>query len=313
MNDIKVVFMGTPNFSVPVLQGLIDNYDVVGVVTQPDKEVGRHKEVLYSPIKKLAIENNIKVLQPEKVKEDYQGILDLNPDIIITCAYGQIISEEILNFPKYKCINVHASLLPRLRGGAPIHRAIINGDKKTGITIMYMGISMDSGDIISQEEIEIDDDMNVGILHDKLSIMGRDLLLKTLPDIISGNVSPIKQDESLVTFGKVIKRKDELLDFSDTTDNVYNKIRGLSPNPGAYSLLDGKIVKIYKARKGKNLSKMIPGTIVNLYKDGIAVKTFDGEIIIEELKVEGKKKMMASSFLNGINKEDLLCSRFMKE
>lgn len=313
MNDIKVVFMGTPDFSVPVLQGLIDNYDVVGVVTQPDKEVGRHKEVLYSPIKKLAIENNIKVLQPEKVKEDYQGILDLNPDIIITCAYGQIIPEEILNFPKYKCINVHASLLPRLRGGAPIHRAIINGDKKTGITIMYMGISMDSGDIISQEEIEIDDDMNVGILHDKLSIMGRDLLLKTLPDIISGNVSPIKQDESLVTFGKVIKRKDELLDFSDTTDNVYNKIRGLSPNPGAYSLLDGKIVKIYKARKGKNLSKMIPGTIVNLYKDGIAVKTFDGEIIIEELKVEGKKKMMASSFLNGINKEDLLCSRFMKE
>lgn len=313
MNDIKVVFMGTPDFSVPVLQGLIDNYDVVGVVTQPDKEVGRHKEVLYSPIKKLAIENNIKVLQPEKVKEDYQGILDLNPDIIITCAYGQIIPEEILNFPKYKCINVHASLLPRLRGGAPIYRAIINGDKKTGITIMYMGISMDSGDIISQEEIEIDDDMNVGILHDKLSIMGRDLLLKTLPDIISGNVSPIKQDESLVTFGKVIKRKDELLDFSDTTDNVYNKIRGLSPNPGAYSLLDGKIVKIYKARKGKNLSKMIPGTIVNLYKDGIAVKTFDGEIIIEELKVEGKKKMMASSFLNGINKEDLLCSRFMKE
>lgn len=313
MNNIKVVFMGTPDFSVPVLQGLIDNYDVVGVVTQPDKEVGRHKEVLYSPIKKLAIENNIKVLQPEKVKEDYQGILDLNPDIIITCAYGQIIPEEILNFPKYKCINVHASLLPRLRGGAPIYRAIINGDKKTGITIMYMGISMDSGDIISQEEIEIDDDMNVGILHDKLSIMGRDLLLKTLPDIISGNVSPIKQDESLVTFGKVIKRKDELLDFSDTTDNVYNKIRGLSPNPGAYSLLDGKIVKIYKARKGKNLSKMIPGTIVNLYKDGIAVKTFDGEIIIEELKVEGKKKMMASSFLNGINKEDLLCSRFMKE
>lgn len=313
MNDIKVVFMGTPDFSVPVLQGLIDNYDVVGVVTQPDKEVGRHKEVLYSPIKKLAIENNIKVFQPEKVKEDYQGILDLNPDIIITCAYGQIIPEEILNFPKYKCINVHASLLPRLRGGAPIHRAIINGDKKTGITIMYMGISMDSGDIISQEEIEIDDDMNVGILHDKLSIMGRDLLLKTLPDIISGNVSPIKQDESLVTFGKVIKRKDELLDFSDTTDNVYNKIRGLSPNPGAYSLLDGKIVKIYKARKGKNLSKMIPGTIVNLYKDGIAVKTFDGEIIIEELKVEGKKKMMASSFLNGINKEDLLCNRFMKE
>ena len=313
MSDIRVVFMGTPDFSVPVLQGLIDNYNVVGVVTQPDKEVGRHKEVLYSPIKKLAIENNIKVLQPVKVKEDYQEILNLNPDIIITCAYGQIIPEEILFFPKHKCINVHASLLPRLRGGAPIHRAIINGDKKTGITIMYMGISMDSGDIISQEEIEITDDMNVGILHDKLSIMGRDLLLKTLPDIISGNISPLKQDESLVTFGKVIKRKDEILDFSDTTDNIYNKIRGLSPNPGAYSLLDGKIVKIYKARKGKNLSKMIPGTVVNLYKDGIAVKTYDGEIIIEELKVEGKKKMPVADFLNGIDKKELLMKRFTKE
>lgn len=313
MKDIKVVFMGTPDFSVPILQGLIDNYNVVGVVTQPDKEVGRKKEIVFSPIKDLAIKNNIKVLQPVKIRHDYQEIIDLNPDIIITCAYGQIIPKVLLDYPKYKCINVHASLLPRLRGGAPIHRAIINGDKKTGITIMYMDVSMDSGDIISKEETPIDEEMNVAELHDKLSIMGRDLLLKTLPMIISGNINPIKQDESLVTFGKIITHDDELIDFNDTTLNVYNKIRGLSPFPGAYSLLDGKIVKIYKAKMGDNKSKLIPGSICNIYKDGFAVKTLDGEIIILELKVEGKKRMPSRDFLNGNIKDDLLNKIFTKE
>lgn len=313
MKDIKVVFMGTPDFSVPILQGLIDNYNVIGVVTQPDKEVGRHKELSFSPIKKLALENEIKVLQPVKIRKEYQEVLDLNPDVIVTCAYGQIIPKEILDFPKYKCINVHASLLPKLRGGAPIHRAIINGDTKTGITIMYMDVGMDSGDIISQEEVEITPNMNVGELHDILSVMGRDLLLKTLPDIFEGNISPIKQDEALVTFGKIIKREDELIDFNEDSEVVYNKIRGLSPFPGAYSILDGKIVKICKARMGRNLTKLMPGVITNIYKDGFAVKTNDGEIIIEELKIEGKRKMDVASFLNGINKDDLLGKMFTKE
>ena len=155
MDSKRIVFMGTPDFSVPVLQGLIDNYNVVGVVTQPDKEVGRKKEIEYSPIKKLALKYNIKVLQPIKIREDYQCVLDLNPDIIVTCAYGQIIPVEILEYPKYKCVNVHASLLPKYRGGAPIHRAIINGEKETGITIMYMAPGMDDGDIITQEAISI--------------------------------------------------------------------------------------------------------------------------------------------------------------
>lgn len=313
MKNLKVVFMGTPDFSVPVLEGLIENCNVIAVVTQPDKEVGRHKEVVYSPIKKVALEHNIKVLQPVKIKEEYQDIVKLNPDIIVTCAYGQIIPKVLLDLPKHKCINVHASLLPRLRGGAPIHRAILNGDDMTGITIMYMDVSMDSGDIISQKEIKIDDDMNVGILHDRLSVMGKELLLKTLPDIISGNISPVKQDESLVTFAKIIKREDEVIDFDDSSINIYNKIRGLNPFPGAYAVLDGKIVKIYKARVGKNLSKAIPGIVSNIYKDGFAVKTIDGEIVIEELKVEGKKKMSAVDFLNGINKDLLLGKRFTKE
>ncbi len=313
MEKIKVIFMGTPEFSVPILEGLIREYNVVGVVTQPDKEVGRHKEIVFSPIKKIAIENNIRIIQPAKIKSEYSEILNLNPDIIITCAYGQIIPKQILDFPKYGCINVHASLLPRLRGGAPIQRAIINGDEKTGITIMYMNESMDSGDILSQQEINIPFEMNYGELHDKLSCLGSSLLLETLPKIIDGSITPIKQDEELVTFGRIIKREDEFLDFDTTTISIYNKIRGLSPNPGAYSILEGKIVKIYKSRIGKNLSKALSGTIVNIYKDGIGVKTRDGEIIIEELKLEGKKKINASEYLNGVNKDKLLGKRFMKE
>lgn len=313
MKNLNVVFMGTPDFSVPVLNVLIENCNVVGVVTQPDKEVGRHRELSFSPIKKVALENDIKVLQPVKIREEYQEIIDLNPDIIITCAYGQIIPKVLLDFPKYKCVNVHASLLPKYRGGAPIHRCIINGEKETGITIMYMDVTMDSGDIISQEKVNISDDMCVGELHDILSVLGSKLLIDTLPKIISGDINPIKQDESLVSFAKVIKREDEVLDFNDTTLNIYNKIRGLNPFPGAYSVMDGKIVKIYKARMGKNLSKALPSQVVNIYKDGFAIKTIDGEIIVEELKVEGKKKMDATSFLNGVDKDSFLGKLFTKE
>ena len=248
MKKIKVVFMGTPEFSVPVLEGLIDNYDVVGVVTQPDKEAGRKKEIKFSPIKEVALKYNIKVFQPEKIRKEYEDILALKPDIIITCAYGQIIPKEILDYPKYGCINVHASLLPKLRGGAPIHHAIIDGYSKTGITIMYMDVNMDTGDIISQEEINIDDNMNVGVLHDKLSIMGKELLLKTLPDIIGGKATPIKQNDDEATYAYNIKREEELLDFNKTAKEVYNQIRGLNPFPGAYAILDGKIIKIYNAR-----------------------------------------------------------------
>ena len=176
---MRIVFMGTPDFAVNVLQGLIDNYEVVGVVTQPDRQVGRKQELVFSPIKKLALNYNIPVLQPEKIRVDYKEVLDLKPDIIITCAYGQIIPKEILDYPKLGCINVHASLLPKLRGGAPIHKAIIDGYKETGITIMYMDVKMDNGDIISQSKTDILDTDNLESLHDRLSIMGRDLLLET--------------------------------------------------------------------------------------------------------------------------------------
>ena len=313
MKDLKVVFMGTPDFSVPVLQGLIDTCNVIGVVTQPDKEVGRKKEIEFSPIKKLAIANNIKVLQPEKIRTDFQCVLDLNPDIIITCAYGQIIPVEILEYPKYKCINVHASLLPKYRGGAPIHRAIINGEKETGITIMYMAPGMDDGDIISQEKISIGENETVGELHDKLSVMGKELLLKTLPSIIDGTNERIKQDETKVSLAKIIKKEDEVIDFNDSAINVHNKIRGLSPFPGGYALLEDKRVKFYKSKVEKTNIAALPGTVVKVDKTGMYVKTNDELVVIEELKIEGKKRLTIQDLLNGMNKEELLNKIFRKE
>ena len=213
MNKIKVVFMGTPDFAVPVLEGLIENYEVVGVVSQPDKRVGRKQELVNTPIKEVALKHNILVFQPEKIKEDYGDILKLNPDIIVTCAYGQIIPSAILDYPRLGCINVHASLLPKLRGGAPIHKARIDDYGTTGVTIMYMDVKMDSGDIISQREVKILDSDNLESLHDKLSEVGTSLLLDTLPSIIDGSNSRTKQNEDEVTYAYNIKREEEHLDF----------------------------------------------------------------------------------------------------
>lgn len=312
MKDLKVIFMGTPQFSVPVLEGLIESCNVIGVVTQPDKLVGRKKEIEFSPVKELAIKNNIKVLQPVKIREEFKPVLELNPDIIITCAYGQIIPVELLEGPKYKAINVHASLLPKYRGGAPIHWSLINGDEKTGITIMYMAEGMDDGDIISQEEVIIDFDDNLNSLEDKLSNLGKALLLKTLPSIISGDVKRIKQNDSDVTFAKIIKRSDEFIDFKDNAINIYNKVRALSPYPGGSVYLDGKILKIFKLYITKNMSSDA-GKILDISKDGIAVGTKDFVVVIEEVQFEGKKKMLVKELLNGINKEKLINKYLEKE
>ena len=313
MKDLKVVFMGTPDFSVPVLKALIENCNVIGVVTQPDKEVGRHKELEFSPIKKVALEHNIKVVQPEKIRKEFDCVLEMNPDIVITCAYGQIIPTEILDYPKYKCVNVHASLLPKYRGGAPIHHAIMNGEKETGITIMYMAPGMDDGDIISQAKISIGENDTLGDLHDKLSELGSKLLMETLPSIIEGTNKRIKQDEDKVSLAKIIKKEDEIIDFNDTAEKVHNKIRGLSPFPGSYALLDGKRVKFYRSRIEKDNSKETPGTIVKADKTGIYIKTTTDAVVIEELKLEGKKEMTAKEFLNGVKAETILKKKFEKE
>lgn len=308
MENIKVVFMGTPVFSVPILEGLIENYNVVGVVSQPDKKVGRHQELVSTPIKQVAIKNNILCLQPVKVREEYQDILDLNPDIIITCAYGQLIPVEILNYPRLGCINVHASLLPKLRGGAPIHKAIIDGYEKTGITIMYMDVKMDSGDIISQRDTEIIDNDNLESLHNRLSLIGKELLLDTLPEIIKGTNKRIKQNQDEVTYAWNIKREEEHINFNITRREVFNLIRGLSPTPGAFVILDGQEMKVYSSIiSDKIFSNRKIGEITGLYKSGIGVNCKDGEIILTSIKPFGKKRMDASSYINGLqNKENMV-------
>ena len=306
--------MGTPEFSAPVLEALIENYQVVGVVTQPDKEVGRHHEIKPTPVKEVALKNNILVLQPQRIKKEYQEILDLNADLIVTCAYGQMIPKEILDAPKYGCINVHASLLPKLRGGAPIHRAIINNETRTGITIMYMVEKMDAGDILAQEETPIFKEDNVGILHDRLSKMGAKLLIETIPDLINGKIKPIPQKEEEVTYAWNIKREEEKIDFNQRTIDIYNQIRGLNPWPGGYALLEGKVVKIYEARISDSFfTTKKNGEIGKIYEDGIGVSTKDGEIIITKLQPSGKRKMLAKEYLNGVHEEDLLGKVFNEE
>lgn len=308
MKNIKVVFMGTPDFAVPILEGLIENYDVVGVVSQPDKKVGRHQQLVNTPIKEVALKNNIICFQPVKIREDYNNILELNPDIIVTCAYGQIIPKEILDFPRLGCINVHASLLPKLRGGAPIHKSIIDGYDKTGITIMYMDEKMDSGDIISQSETIITDTDNLESVHDRLSLMGSELLLNTMPSIIEGSNNRIKQKEEEVTYAWNIKREEEHIDFSKTRREVFNLIRGLSPVPGANFLLDNQEMKAYSSIiSDKVFSSKKVGEITGLYKEGIGVNCSDGEIILTVIKPFGKKKMDAFSYINGLqNKESMI-------
>ena len=307
MKDLRVVFMGTPDFAVNVLEGLIDNCLVVGVVSQPDKLVGRHQELRMTAVKKCAVENGIDVIQPVKIKESVTEVLAFNPDIIVTCAYGQIVPVEILNYPKYGCINVHASLLPKLRGGAPIHKAIIDGYKKTGITIMYMDKKMDSGDIISQEEVIISDDDNLESLHDKLSIVGKNLLIKTLPSIINGTNERIKQKEEEVTYAWNIKREEEHINFNKTSREVFNQIRGLSPVPGANVIIDGVEMKVYASYiSDRKFSNKKVGEVSNLYKDGIGVATVDGEIILTDIKPFGKKRMSAESYINGLKNKDMI-------
>lgn len=303
---MKIVFMGTPDFAVNVLQGLIDNYDVVGVVSQPDKRIGRHQVLTNTPVKELALKYDIPVFQPIKIREDYEDILNLNPDLIVTCAYGQIIPKAILDYPRLGCINVHASLLPKLRGGAPIHKAIIDDYGTTGVTIMYMDVKMDSGDIISQREVKILDSDNLESLHDKLSEVGTSLLLDTLPSIIDGSNSRTKQNEDEVTYAYNIKREEEHIDFSKTSREVFNLIRGLCPVPSSNAIIDEKEMKIYKSTISSKNYNGEYGEIVDITKEGIVVKTGDAAIILTEVKPFGKKKMDANSYVNGIGKNNLI-------
>jgi len=304
MKNLKVIFMGTPDFAVPVLQKLIQNTNVVLVVTQPDKLVGRKQVLTKTPVKIEAEKYNIPVFQPNKIREDYEFILNTDADIIITCAYGQIIPKVILDYPRLGCVNVHASLLPKYRGGAPIHWCLINGEEKTGISIMYMDEAMDSGDIISQEEYIIKDTDNVGILHDELSKIGANLLIETLPSIIDGTNNRIKQNISDVTYAYNVKREDELVNFNDKGNNIINKIRGLNPWPLANFKLDDVEMKVIDAHfiENKNISEF--GIVVDINKNVFGISCKDGIIYLDRIKPFGKKAMDIKDYLNGINKEE---------
>ncbi len=299
MKNLRVVFMGTPEFAVPVLQSLIDNTNVVLVVSQPDKIVGRKKEILFSPIKNLAIKNNIEVFQPIRIKEDYQKILDVNPDIIITCAYGQIIPKELLDYPKYGCINVHASLLPELRGGAPLNYAIIKGYEKTGVTIMYMDEKMDTGDMIDKVEYYIKDSDTLGDLINILSKEGANLLINTLPDIISNSINPIKQDDEKATYAYTIKREDEHIDFNKSAIEIDRLVRGLNPYPYANTIINEVEYKIIKGHFENENS--IPNKINIIDKKNLGIGCSDGIYYIDEIKPSGKNAMDIKSFLNGVD------------
>lgn len=306
MKDKNVVFMGTPDFSVPILEMLTKNTNVIMVVTKPDAPVGRGNQIKYSPVKSCALENNIKVFQPIKIKTDYEELKNLDIDLIVTCAYGQIIPKEILDMPKYGCINVHASILPKYRGSAPIQWALFNGDKETGVTIMYMDEGMDTGDIIDIKKINIEETDNVGTLHDKLSILGKDLLLETLPKILSGNITRVKQGSNF-TLAPMIKRSDERLDFNLSGKEIIGRIKGLNPWPLANILINNQEIKVLDANfTPKEVSST--SKIIDVTKKSFGISCKDGIIYLKVIKPSGKKIMNIESFINGININDYLGS-----
>ena len=295
---MRIVFMGTPEFSVNVLEGLLEKHEIVLVVTQPDKLVGRKQILEYSPVKKCALSHGLEVFQPKKIKDEYQPVLDAKPDIIITAAFGQFIPNIILEYPEYGCINVHGSLLPKYRGGSPIQTSIIHGEEETGITVMYMASKMDSGNIIAQRSIPILDTDDNGSMFEKLSVLGRDLLLEVLPSIFDKTNPSIPQDESKVTYAYNITHEQQFIDWNKTSKEIVNLIRGLSPNPTALTSINGTIIKVYKAKEVTTDLVGKPGEVIKLNKE-LLVATKDGAISILELQQAGKNKMDAKSFLNG--------------
>ena len=304
MKNKNIVFMGTPDFSVPVLKMLIENTNVLLVVTQPDKIVGKDKTVSFNPIKKLALEENIPVFQPMRIRKDFEKLKNLDIDLIVTCAYGQIIPKEVLDMPKYGCINVHASILPKYHGSAPIQWCLFNNDDVTGVTIMYMDEGMDTGDIIKIKEIPILDSDNVGTLHDKLSKLGCDLLLEVLPTIFNKTNDRIKQGNNY-TMAPMIKREDERLDFNEEGKKIIGKIKGLNPWPLANIIINNQEIKVLEA---EFVQKKVDNTgiIKEIDKKNLGITCKDGIIYLKKVKPSGKKLMEINSFLNGIDKEKYL-------
>ena len=296
--------MGTPDFAATVLEGLLDdaNYDVLAAVTQPDRAVGRKKEIKMTPVKEVALAHNLPVYQPEKMSgsDEMAELMTLGADGIVTAAFGQFLPTKLLDSVDF-AVNVHASLLPKYRGGAPIHYAIINGDKEAGVTIMEMVKKMDAGDMIAKASTPITDEDNVGTMFEKLAVIGCDLLLKTLPDYIAGNIKPEPQDESKATFSPNITPEEERIDWNKSAREVFNHIRGLYPWPVAHTLLDGKRFKIYEASLAEGQGQ--PGQIIEKGKETLVVATGDGAISLKTVQLAGKPRMSVVDFLNGVGRK----------
>ncbi|SEK83753.1 methionyl-tRNA formyltransferase [Carnobacterium iners] len=303
----KIVFMGTPAFSVPILEALIEEkYEILAVVTQPDRPVGRKKVMTQTPVKIAALKQNLIVLQPEKItgSDEMTKIIEMKPDLLITAAFGQFLPQKLLNTPKYGAINVHASLLPKYRGGAPVHYALIKGEKETGVTIMYMEKKMDAGLILSQRSLEITESDDVGTLFERLSALGKELLIDTLPDLLAGKIKPIIQDEEKVTFSPNIKPEQERIDWTKEAKEIDCQVRGMRPWPVTYTIIDNIRVKIWDTTVLEEKISEEPGVVVRIEKAALVISCGNNTTIqINELQPAGKSKMTTLAYLTGIGSQ----------
>lgn len=301
---MKAIFMGTPDFAVPCLKSLCDVAEVIAVITQPDKPKGRGKKMQPTPVKVEALERNIPVYQPEKVKtpEFTAKLKEMAPDIIIVVAFGQILSQEILDIPRYGCVNVHASLLPRYRGAAPIHWCIINGEKETGVTTMYMNAGLDTGDMLLKSHVDITPEMTTAELHDILMEQGAGLLVETVKQIEAGTIKREKQDDSLSNYAKMLNKETGHINWNESAEKLHNLIRGLNSYPVAWSTLNGNAYKFWLSKVAENsydVSSAKPGQVIAVHKKGFAVATGDGVLEILEIQPPSKKRMSAGDFVRG--------------
>ena len=297
--QLNIVFMGSPDFSLPTLQALSDHFQVQGVVTQPDRPAGRGKSLSAPPVKKLAIDLGLDIYQPRSLRteESFQQIKEWNPDVIVVAAFGQILKKNILTFPPYGCVNVHASLLPRWRGASPINAAILNGDQQTGVTIMKMDEGLDTGPIISMRSTAIDPQENAGELSDKLAQLGGEAIVETLPKYISGDLTPIPQNDEDSTYAPMLSKKDGELDFSKDAEYLARQVRAYSPWPGTFTYWKNQPLKIHRAKA--SLSSQREPSIRTIHNSLPAIYSGNGLLILEEVQPAGKRKMSGETFLNG--------------
>lgn len=298
---MKIVFMGTPDFAVPSLEALIEKYGVEAVFTQPDRPKGRGKKMAFSAVKEVAVKHDIKVFQPEKLKDDRDAIeylKDLKPDFIIVVAFGQILTKEVLDIPKYGCINLHASLLPMYRGAAPLNWVVINGEKKSGNTTMLMDVGLDTGDMLLKDEVEITENMTAGELHDILMVRGGDLLIKTIEGVVNGTIKGIKQ-EGETCYAKMLSKNTGKISWNNSALDIHNLIRGLNPWPIAHTTYKDENMKIYESEVLAENSNKEPGTILSVNKTGMKVSCSEGVLLVKKVQFPNGKPLTIEQYING--------------